>query len=157
MITKACYNAEFIAWLQNKGVTKTKEKEELQHNSDHTIILQCRSGRWCRLSDFFNHGYACTVAKMQGGANKCIALYMPGYKMNPFLQRVFGRNHLYTAITRAIKQFTFFGDGPVELKSMIDNILQDNCCLAEFYHLFWNTKEQTPGDGDELQDKINCE
>ena len=58
---------------------------------------------------------------------------------------------MYTSITRAISQFTFFGDGPSELKSMLDNVKEDACCLAEFYHLLWNLKE--PGDDGEFDTK----
>jgi hypothetical protein len=86
---------------------------------DSNMLVFLASGRVVRLSDAFSHGYAVTVNKLQGGEDKHIVLYIPGYQGEKFLIKYFSRNHLYTAITRATESFTFFGDSIKDLQQMI--------------------------------------
>ena len=98
------------------------------------------NGKYCQLSGRFQHGYATTIYKLQGSSQQHVALYLPNYKSDPWLNQEFGRKHLYyISITRAIKSFTFLGtNGIADLNQITQSVHQDACCL----HCFFSEQKQ---------------
>lgn len=106
----------------------TNLSQKDRYFKDFNTILVGESGRWFRLSDRFQHSMASTVSSYQGGEKDIIAFYNPVH--SGFMENTFGRQFLYTTVSRTRLKFYYLGEKPQDMKSMILNHREDICCLG---------------------------
>jgi len=125
-----------------------------QHTQDSLIVLKLKSGRYVRLSDVFEHGYAETADKTQGREVDEVVLSLKGMPEavsatnearlsagERYLRNSFGNEHFYTCIGRARKVFGMLGVGPREIAHMIQRPARQ---CASFLSQFIVRERTTP-------------
>jgi hypothetical protein len=119
-------------WMQRRDDLERIHTE--QFTQDSLVILKLKSGRYIRLSDAFEHGYARTADRTQGLEFDEVVLALKGMpaavaakneaRLTPnerYMRNAFGNEYLYMTIGRARLRFGLLGVGPNEIAHMIRN------------------------------------